>query len=133
MNNYEMLNGVTLAYIGDSYYDLYIRKYLIDKNYTKVNDLHKLATSYVSATSQAKVVKHFMESGYLSDVELDIVKRGRNGKINHKRSNVDILTYKHSTSFEALIGFLYLRGDLERLEEVIIKAINIIENGDLNG
>jgi ribonuclease III family protein len=133
MNNYEMLNGVTLAYIGDSYYDLYIRKYLIDKNYTKVNDLHKLATKYVSASAQAFVVKQFMESGYLSDVETDIVKRGRNGKINHKRSNVDILTYKHSTSFEALIGFLYLTGDLKRIEEVIKEAIKIIENGDLNG
>jgi ribonuclease III family protein len=127
MVNYSLLNGVTLAYIGDSYYDLYIRKYLIDKNMTKVKELHKLATKYVSASAQAKVIDEFMTKEFLNDQEVDIVKRGRNSKINHKRKNVDILTYKHSTSFEALIGYLYLMNDFERLEVVIKEAINIIE------
>jgi ribonuclease-3 family protein len=133
MEHYELLNGVTLAYIGDSYYDLYIRKYLIDQHITKVNDLHKKSTLYVSATAQAKVVKQFMESSFLTEVEVDIIKRGRNGKINRRVSHVDILTYKHSTSFEALIGFLYLMNDIERLNEVIMHAIKLIENGECNG
>jgi len=127
MVNYKLLNGTTLAYIGDSYYDLFIRKYLIDKNYTKVNELHKYATKYVSATAQAKVISELLNSNFLTEEEVDIVKRGRNSKINHKRQNVDILTYKHSTSFESLIGYLYLLEMKIRLEEVINEAIDIIE------
>lgn len=128
MADYKMLNGVTLAYIGDSYYELYIRKYLIDKNYTKVKELHFEAIKYVSATSQAKVIKEFLNNNFLTTEEIDIVKRGRNAKVNHKRANVDILTYKHSTSFESLIGYLYLNKLNDRLESVILKTINLIEN-----
>lgn len=130
MNKYSLLNGVTLAYIGDSYYDLYIRKYLVDLNNTKANVLHKLSTKYVSATAQAKAIGELISQKLLTTEEEDIVKRGRNSKINHRVSNVDILTYKHSTSFEALIGFLYLDNQLERVDEVIKLAIKIIENGD---
>ncbi len=128
MINYSLLNGVCLAYIGDSYYDLFIRHYLIDKGYTKVNDLHKLATKYVSATAQAKIINAFMEEDLLTEEELIIVKRGRNGKINHSKNNVDILTYKHSTSFETLIGYLYLMNQMERLNQVILTAIQMIES-----
>ena len=128
MVNYKLLNGVTLAYIGDSYYDLLIRQYLIDKGITKVNELHKMATKYVSATSQAKIINELIKKQYLTQEEIDIVKRGRNGKINHKRPNVDILTYKHSTSFESLICYLYLEKRQERLNFIISTSINIIES-----
>jgi ribonuclease-3 family protein len=123
-----MLNGVTLAYIGDSFYDLSIRKYLIDKGYTKVNELHKNSTRFVSATSQAKSINQLISNGFLTQEEIKIVKRGRNAKNNHKRPNVDVLTYKHSTSFEALIGYLYLLNRTERLNEIIIETIKLVEN-----
>lgn len=128
MVNYKLLNGVSLAYIGDAYYDLWIRQYLIEKGYTKVNDLHKLATKYVSATAQAKIKYELMESNYLTGEEIEIVKRGRNAKSNHKKHNVDILTYKHSTSFEALIGYLYLMDKKERLNDIILFAIELVES-----
>ncbi|QVK18027.1 ribonuclease III [Mycoplasmatota bacterium] len=128
MVNYKLLNGVSLAYIGDAYYDLWIRQYLINKGYTKVNDLHKLATKYVSATAQAKIINHLMKNKDLLEEEIEIVKRGRNAKINHKKHNVDILTYKHSTSFESLIGYLYLMEKKERLNKIILFAIELVES-----
>lgn len=128
MVDYKLLNGVALAYIGDSYYDLKIRNYLINKGLTKVNQLHKLATKYVSATSQARVINEMIQNKLLTTEEINIVKRGRNAKTNHKRQNVDILTYKHSTSFETLIGYLYLLEDEVRLETLITTSITMIES-----
>lgn len=127
MVDYKLLNGVTLAYIGDSYYDLMIREYLINQGLTKVDALHKNATKYVSASSQAKIIESLIKENLLTTEEINIVKRGRNGKSNHRKGNVDILTYKHSTSFEALIGYLYLLKRFERLNAIINTSIEIIE------
>ncbi len=128
MVNYKLLNGTTLAYIGDSYYDLMIRHHLIDKGYTKARTLHKLATKYVAATAQAKIINQLIEKDILTDEEIDIVKRGRNAKVNHKKHNVDIITYKHGTSFESLIGYLYLIDHKNRLEEIIKFSIHLVES-----
>lgn len=130
MERYELLNGLTLAYIGDAYYELCIRKYILDKNYTKVQDLHRLTVKYVSAKAQSKIIRWMMEHNFLTETELVVVKRGQNSKPHHKRQNVDRMTYNKSTAFEALIGYLYLLGPKPRLDEVIEKAIEIIENGD---
>lgn len=130
MEHYELLNGLTLAYIGDSYYELCIRKHVLDKNYTKVQDLHRLTIKYVSAKAQSKIIRRLMDEGFLTETERNIVKRGRNSKTHHKRQNVDKRTYDQSTAFEALIGYLYLLGQFNRLNEVIKQAIAIIENGD---
>jgi len=117
-----------LAYMGDAVYELRIREYLINQGYTKVNELHKLAIKYVSATTQAKVIYEWEKTKFLTDEEYSIVRRGRNAKINHGRLNVDVLTYKHSTSFEALIGYLYLINESRRLQEIIQEAIRMIES-----
>jgi ribonuclease III family protein len=127
MVDYKLLNGTTLAYIGDSYYDLMIRKHLIDQEMTKVSELHKQSTKYVSSIAQASIINEWMTGDFLSQEEKDIVKRGRNSKINHSRQNVDILTYKHATSFESLIGYLYLTKQFERLDTIINQAIKLIE------
>lgn len=128
MEKSKLLNGTTLAFIGDAYYDLMIRKYLVSKGYTKSKDLHDFTTKYVSASAQAKILNILEADNFLLEEELDIVKRGRNAKINHGRQNVDILTYKHSTAFEALIGYLYLLNYHERLNIIINKSISIIES-----
>src|SRR5690554_4542121 len=128
--DYKQLNGLTLAYLGDSYYELRIREYVLNKNYTKVNDLHQLTVKYVSAVAQSKIIEQFKQNDILTDEELAIVQRGRNSKTNHQRHNVDPKTYRESTSFEALIGYLYLDGAFERLNQLIEAAIKIIENGD---
>ena len=118
------LNGLTLAYMGDAVYDLYIRKHLLAKG-GKQNVLHRRAVSYVSAVAQAKII-HFLQP-LLTEKELEIVRRGRNAKSYTVPKNTDVIDYRYSTAFEALIGFLYLSDEMERLDEIIEMAIHFIE------
>ena len=115
----NLINVITLAYLGDCVYELYIREFLIKKGIAKVEDLQKEAIKYVSAKSQNKILNFLINNNYLDDDEIDIVKRGRNYKRANHPKNTDIITYKNSTGFESLIGFLYLENKLERLEKII--------------
>lgn len=119
------MNGQTLAYIGDAFYELQIRQHLINKGYTKVKVLHNEAIKYTSGSAQASIINNMIENEYLSELEFKIFKRGRNHS-SSGRKNVDAKTYTTSTGFEALIGYLYLN-DLKRLDEVVLKAISIVE------
>ena len=114
-----MKNSLVLAYLGDSIYEVYIRKYLIDKGIVKVNELQKESIKYVSANSQSKYLKELIDNNFLLEEEINIVIKARNHKNNHKPKNCDIITYKYATGFEALIGYLYLNNNLTRLEEII--------------
>ena len=128
MNKTELItmSPLVLAYIGDTIYESYIREYLIRKNINKkVNDLHKSAVKYVKAKAQATIM-HELESE-LTEEELRIYKRGRNQKSHTSPKNADIIDYKHATGFEALVGYLHLGNEKERLEYIISKGINIIE------
>ncbi len=113
-----ILNSLALAYLGDAIYELYIRKYLLSKNIVKVKELQKEAINYVSAKAQAKFLNYMIESNFLTDNELDIVKRARNHK-SHSSKSTDIITYKYSTGLEALIGHLYLENNNTRIEEIM--------------
>jgi ribonuclease-3 family protein len=113
-----MNNSLVLAYLGDSVYELYIRKFLITK-YVKVNDLQKEAINYVSAKSQDEILKTLFDNNILTDEEIDIVKRARNHKNNHKPKYVSAATYKNATGLEALIGYLYLENNNDRIEEIM--------------
>lgn len=117
--NVNCINIITLAYLGDAVYEVYIREYLIKKNIAKVDDLQREAIKYVSAKSQCKILNHLLENNILTEEEIDIVKRGRNYKRTTHPKNTDIITYKMSTGFEALIGYLYFTNQKERLEEII--------------
>ncbi|MBP3766493.1 MAG: Mini-ribonuclease 3 [Bacilli bacterium] len=112
------LNSLALAYLGDAIYELYIRKYLISKNIVKVKELQKEAVNYVSAKAQAKFLNKMIEAKFLTDDEVDIVKRARNHK-SHSSKSTDIITYKHSTGLEALIGELYLKDNKTRIDEIM--------------
>ena len=112
------INIITLAYMGDAVYEVYIRKALIEKNIALVDDLQKVAVNYVSAKSQSKIL-NFLIDNVLTLEEMDIVKRGRNYKRASHPKNTDILTYKNSTGFEALIGYLYLNNNKERLDNIM--------------
>lgn len=114
-----MINVITLAYMGDAVYEVYIREYLIKKGIAKVEDLQKEAIKYVSAKSQARILKYLLDIGYLSNEEIDVVKRGRNYKRGSHPKNTDIITYKNSTGFEALIGYLYLSDKVDRVTEIV--------------
>ncbi|MGE6613928.1 Mini-ribonuclease 3 [Peribacillus sp. NPDC076916] len=123
----KMLNSLALAYIGDAVYETYIRHHLIQKGAVKPNLLHKKATSFVAAKAQNKIIHFFLESDWLTEEESAVVRRGRNAKSGTVPKNTDVQTYRYSTAFEALIGFLYLSGRKERMEELIKKSIEYIE------
>ena len=115
----NLLNVITLAYMGDAIYEVYIREYLIKKGIAKVEELQNKAIKYVSAKGQAQILNYLIENNYLSNEEIDIVKRGRNYKRDSHPKNTDIITYKISTGFETLIGYLYLNNRKDRLDEII--------------
>ncbi|MBR4236981.1 Mini-ribonuclease 3 [bacterium] len=119
-------NGLTLAYIGDAIYELKIREYLLTQNYTKVNDLHKHAIKYTSAISQAQIIDYLMPN--LTEEEIEYYKRGRNTGGTHKPKNASLNDYRKATGFEALIGYLYLIKNLDRMDELINKSINYINS-----
>lgn len=118
MNLLEV-NVLVLAYMGDTVYEDYIRKYLINKGIGNVNDLQTEALKYVSAINQAKFLTEMIDNNYLSEKELDIVKRARNYKTTSHPKSCDIITYKYATGLEALIGYLYLDGNIERVNEIM--------------
>lgn len=112
------INVLVLAYLGDSIYEIYVREYLINKNIVKINDLQQEAILYVSAKAQSDFVNKLIENNILLDKEIDIFKRARNHKQNHKPKNTDIITYKNATGLESVIGYLYLN-DKERLDYIM--------------
>ncbi len=117
--NPQEINVITLAYLGDSIYEVYIRDYLIHQGIAKVEALQKEAINYVSAKSQAKIITDLINNNFLTEEEIDIVKRGRNyNRLSHPK-NTDIITYKMATGFEALIGFLYIDDKKSRIDEIM--------------
>lgn len=119
MNNILSINSLTLAYLGDSVYELYIRQYLITKGIAKVNNLQKEAVKYVSAKGQCKFITKMLEEDFLTQEEHEVFNRARNYKTTSHPKNTDIITYKYATGFEAVIGYLYLKNDIKRVEEII--------------
>lgn len=113
------INVLVLAYLGDTIYENYVRKYLINKGIANVNDLQKEAVNYVSAKSQSMYLKKMMDCNFLSNEELDVVKRARNYKTTSHPKNCDIITYKYATGLEALIGYLNLKENIERIDEIM--------------
>ena len=113
------LNPQEMAYIGDAIYEIYVRKYLIEKGIRKVNNLQKEAKKYVSAIGQSNYLKKLLEKNIFNDNELDIIKRARNFKTQSKPKNTDILTYKHATALEAIIGYLYLNNNEDKINQIM--------------
>lgn len=113
------INSLVLAYLGDTVYENYIRRYLIGLGINNVNELQKKSIHYVSAKSQAKFLRELMEDEYLTEEELTIVKRARNYKTGSHPKNCDIITYKYATGLEALIGYLKLEENEERIMEIM--------------
>ena len=113
------INILVLAYLGDTIYENYVRRYLINKGISNVNDLQKEAVLYVSAKSQANFIKRLINDEFLNEEELDVFRRARNYKTNSHPKNCDIVTYKYATGLEALIGYLDLLNKKERIDEIM--------------
>ncbi|MDR2660872.1 MAG: Mini-ribonuclease 3 [Lactobacillaceae bacterium] len=128
--NYQQLNGLTLAYVGDAVYESAIRVHLVKQGITKVNILQKMSKEFVSAKAHARLFKLMQESSILTETEIDIYKRGRNSHPHTKAKNTDIVTYQISTGVESLLGYLFLSNDLKRLNQLIDWMIKQVESGE---
>lgn len=106
---------LTLAYIGDSIYALVAKSVIVSRNNCQAQKLHKETIKYVSAGAQAEIYKYFLDNELLTDEEADIMRRGRNAKSHSSAKNASIIDYRMATGVEALMGWLYLRDDSERL------------------
>ncbi len=109
-------SALTLAYLGDCVYELYVRSHLTADGNHKVNDLHKAATKFVCASAQAAFY-HKIE-GMLTEEEDAAFRRGRNAK-SHPPKNANMSDYKIATGVETLLGSLYINGETERISELM--------------
>jgi hypothetical protein bcoam_01016 len=110
------INPLVLAYLGDTIYENYVRRYLINLGLTNVKQLQEAAVEYVSARSQAAYLKSLLDLDFFTDEEMDVLKRARNCKSKSHPKNCDILTYKHATALEAVIGYLDIVGRKNRID-----------------
>lgn len=124
--NIRTFNTTALAYLGDAVYEVRIRRMLLERGPLNVDKIHKTAVRYVSASGQAKAVKRLMD-GFLTEEEVKLVKRARNHRTSSRPRGSNPREYKLATGFEALVGYLEVVGDFERLDEVFDEAVRTIE------
>ena len=122
------MKEVTLAFLGDAFYELSIRRRLAEGGGEYAADrLHAMAVRYVNAASQAKALRGLIAGGRLSEEEADLVRRARNRKPKSVPKNADPVDYKLATAFEALLGYHYIEGRENRAEELTELAVGIID------
>lgn len=119
-------SGRALAFLGDAVWSLAVRKYLLEKGEGKGKELQKQSISYVSAKSQAHFYQVMHEQNFLSEEEEAIFHRVRNGNSGAVPKNTDVLTYRASTGFEAILGALELEGKQDRIRQLFEKAQEIL-------
>lgn len=122
----RQLNPLQLALVGDAVYELYIRNYILANNKElSVHKIHVKAISYVKAKAQSTIIQNIEHM--LTEDELYIYKRGRNAKSGTIPKNAEVLDYRNATGFEALIGYLHLTGNKERISLILQKSIEILK------
>lgn len=121
------MNALTLAYLGDAVYELWVRTHLLALGYEKVKDLHRKATEYVRASTQANLLHQILPQ--LDETEIQVVHRGRNAKGNHPKST-DVVTYRYATAFESLVGYWQLTGQIERMHWAFEQLDELLEKLD---
>lgn len=128
--DWSLLNGLALAYIGDAVYEVFVRQHLLETGQTRPNDLHRHATGYVSAVAQNHLIQEMMQNDFLTEIEISMFKRGRNAKSHTTAKNADVGTYRASTGFEAMIGYLHMSKQEQRLKEVVAWCIQKVEENN---
>ncbi len=124
--NPDQLSPAVWAYVGDAVYELFIRHQILTGGPDKTRNLHHKAVSKVRASFQAELANKLQS--FLKESELEIIKRGRNVKSGHVPAGSDLITYRYSTAFEALIGYLYLKEEYQRLMEILQKTLELSNN-----
>lgn len=113
----RQLSPVTLAFVGDAVYSLYVRQKVVEEGDCKLIDLQKRTSAAVSAKGQSELLAA-VESRFTEE-EAEIFHRGRNAKKSTKSKNASVADYNRSTGFEAVLGFLYLSGQYDRISQII--------------
>lgn len=124
--NADTLSPLTLAFTGDAVFSLYIREMLVCDANRPVGKLHKLSVSWVKAEAQSKGMHAILP--LLTEKETEVFKRGRNAHTSHTPKNQSGCDYHYATGFEALLGYLYLKGESQRLQYLlgeVIKSLGV--------
>ncbi|ALC83314.1 MULTISPECIES: Mini-ribonuclease 3 [Bacillus] len=129
IKDFKQLNGLALAYIGDAVFEIYVRHHLLKLGIVKPNELHKRSSQLVSAKSQARILFNLQEQSFFTEEEEAVIRRGRNAKSGTIPKNTDVQTYRYSTAFEAVIGYLFLGKKESRLNELVGAALRIKTTG----
>ncbi|TSB44631.1 Mini-ribonuclease 3 [Alkalicoccobacillus porphyridii] len=119
------INGLALAYMGDAVLDMYVRYYLLAQGKVKPHALHAEATRFVSAKAQADMLHRLEQNEVFTEHEMSVIKRGRNAKSGSVPKNTSVATYRYSTGFEALLGYLHITDQSARLDEIMQLALEI--------
>lgn len=125
-DNISEIQILNLAYIGDAVFEIMVRTHIINNTKSAANELHNIAKAYVSAGAQSEMYKAL--EGVLSEKEMSVMRRGRNAKSYTKAKNASINDYRHATGLEALIGYLYLKNEVQRLMEIFEICIKTVGN-----
>lgn len=121
------INVLVLAYIGDTVYENYVRHFLVNQGYGNVDKLQSESINFVSAKNQAKILQNLVDKDFFSEDEMSVIRRARNYKSSRHPKNCDIVTYKHATALEAVIGYLDLIGKNDRIDAIM----NYVLGGNL--
>jgi len=114
----RFISSLTLAYVGDAVFELFVRNRIVKENpRLSVDKLHQLAVNYVNASSQSSIVHRVWDC--LNEEEKWMVKKGRNAKSGSSPKNADVVDYRYATGYETLIGYLFLKDDIQRLMEIL--------------
>ncbi len=125
----KQLNGIALAYMGDAVYEVYVREHLLKRGLVRPAALQRAAKDFVSAKAQAALIAGMEDEHLLNDEEVAVFKHGRNAKSYTHAKNTDVVTYRVSTGFEALFGYLHLEKHDKRVAELAAWCIQYVEEG----
>ena len=121
MQDLAEMSPLALAFVGDGVHTMYVRNNIVKSRIGKIGDYHSLCAKFCKAQTQSQVLDKILPT--LDDCENDIVRRARNVKTHNIAKNSDNATYKKATSFEALVGYLYLTGNHERMNQILKLSI----------
>ncbi|MDR2091236.1 MAG: ribonuclease III [Clostridiales bacterium] len=111
------MNALVLAFIGDAFLTLFVRTDLATASSRKAGELHKRTSAVINARNQARIADAVFP--LLDDAEREVYMRGRNAKSKNTAKNADVFVYKKATALEAVLGFLYVTGRTDRIEELM--------------
>lgn len=123
MEKYEELSPLALAFMGDAIHTAFVREQVLRGKRDKIANYHTLASSFCNAKHQMMTLEQILPT--LTEEEAEIVRKARNSHSKHSAKNFDEETYKKATAFEALIGYLFLSGNRDRMHEILQKSMKI--------